>query len=104
MTLWKQTSVEVIELSGTLDRNTIPELWQQAKAWPWDTSTLNLDFSRVESSDSAAMALILHIIQHAKKYHCHIMLRSVPDKLLTLFEVSNALPLIAEHLEVKIEG
>ncbi|GAM54449.1 hypothetical protein JCM19232_1199 [Vibrio ishigakensis] len=50
------------------------------------------------------MALILHIIQHAKKYHCHIMLRSVPDKLLTLFEVSNALPLIAEHLEVKIEG
>lgn len=65
---------------------------------------LNIEFSRVVSSDSAAMALILHLIQHAKKNHCHIMLRSVPDKLLTLFEVSNALPLIAEHLEVNIEG
>lgn len=104
MTLWKQVSTDVIEISGVLDRNSVPALWQQAQSWSWETSTLNIEFSRVVSSDSAAMALILHLIQHAKKNHCHIMLRSVPDKLLTLFEVSNALPLIAEHLEVNIEG
>ncbi len=101
---WSKTCNTEIQLIGVVDRSSVPKLWQQAQQWSWEVSSLSIDLNGIKSSDSSAMALLLHLIQHAKKNHCHIMLRSVPDKLLTLFEVSNALLLISDHLDQNIEG
>ncbi|CAM3984495.1 STAS domain-containing protein [Vibrio neonatus] len=102
--VWHMIDDQHVTLSGMLNRNNIPQLWQQIAQWQPKVERLELDLSAVLSTDSAAMALILHIIDHAKNCDCHIMLRSVPNKLLTLFEVSNAMPLLVEHIEIEIEG
>ncbi|GAD78670.1 STAS domain-containing protein [Vibrio ezurae] len=101
---WTVVDEQHAKLSGVLNRNHIPQLWSQISHWQPQSEQLDIDLSAVLSTDSAAMALILHIIDHAKNRNCHIMLRSVPNKLLTLFEVSNAMPLLVEHIEINIEG
>lgn len=100
---WSVIDASHAELAGVLDRKSVPQLWQQIKRWKPESDSLRINLERVQSSDSAAMALILHLIEHAKNCNCHIMLSSVPEKLLTLFEVSNALPLLKGHLKIEIE-
>jgi phospholipid transport system transporter-binding protein len=100
---WSVIDSSHAELTGILDRKSVPALWQQIKNWKPESDRLQIDLKQAHNSDSAAMVLILHLIEHAKNYHCHIMLSSVPDKLLTLFEVSNALPLLDGHLKIDIE-
>ncbi|CAM3022512.1 lipid asymmetry maintenance protein MlaB [Vibrio rarus] len=102
-TAWNIIDDQHVQLSGVLNRNTIPQLWKQISHWQPKAEQVEISFAEVKTPDSAAMALILHTIEHAKNCHCHIMLRSVPNKLLTLFEVSNAMPLLAGHIEIEIE-
>ncbi len=101
---WTIIDEKHAEIAGILNRNTVPQLWLQVSAWQPSSERLDIDLKKILNSDSAAMALILHLIEHAKNCNCHIMLRSVPNKLLTLFEVSNAMPLLAGHIEIEIEG
>lgn len=101
---WVLIDEQHAKISGVLNRNSVPQLWQQILQWSPSVERLEINLNEVLNSDSAAMALILHLIEHAKNCNCHIMLRSVPNKLLTLFEVSNAMPLLAGHIEIEIEG
>ncbi|OBT17410.1 NTP-binding protein [Vibrio sp. UCD-FRSSP16_10] len=101
---WNIVDDQHATLSGVLNRNSIPKLWKQIQGWQPKTERLDINLKGIVNPDSAAMALILHTIEHAKNRNCHIMLRSVPNRLLTLFEVSNAMPLLAEHIDIETEG
>jgi phospholipid transport system transporter-binding protein len=95
---WAGLDSNAISLTGQINRHTVPQLWREIKVWKPHFAEVVVDLRAVKSSDSAAMALILHLIEHAKKNHCHIILHSVPKKLLTLFEVSNAKSLLNGHI------
>jgi phospholipid transport system transporter-binding protein len=42
--------------------------------------------------------LLIHLIEHAKNKNCHIMFDFVPEKLRTLFQLSNVEALVAQHI------
>ena len=85
-------------LSGELDRDSVPVLWTQIKAQDWSQTNLNVSLEAVSRIDSAGMVMLIHLIQHAKKQNCHIMLGFVPEQLKTLLQLSNVDSLIAQHL------
>lgn len=86
---WQQVAPTQCQLSGNLDRENVPSLWQFLKKRKTDTTQLNIDMSEVKRVDSAGMVMLIHLIEHAKKQNCHIMLSFVPDQLRTLCQLSN---------------
>ncbi|MGL6261367.1 STAS domain-containing protein [Vibrio sp. WXL210] len=88
-----------IHLSGPLDRDTVPALWQQLSTWKPAFEQHRLDLSEIERIDSAGMVMLIHLIEHAKSENCHIMLCFVPEELGTLFRLSNVESLLAEHIK-----
>ena len=89
-----------IALSGLLNRDTVPALWKQLNAWQPQQLTLELNLSEVERVDSAGMVMLIHLLEHAKKQNCHIMLSFVPKQLSTLLALSNVEKHIAEHIKI----
>lgn len=86
-------------LSGSLDRDEVPELWASLKNWTLTGDTADVSLAQVERIDSAGMAMLLHLIENAKKQNCHIMLSFVPEQLRTLFQLSNVESLVAQHIK-----
>ncbi|MEZ8196466.1 MULTISPECIES: STAS domain-containing protein [Vibrio] len=96
---WQQLSDDKFALSGDLDRDTVPALWEYLRAWKTAQTQVNVDLSSVQRIDSSGMVMLIHLIEHAKKQNCHIMLGFVPEQLRTLFQLSNIQPLMAEHIQ-----
>ncbi|MEZ8106196.1 lipid asymmetry maintenance protein MlaB [Vibrio clamense] len=96
---WQQLSDDKFALSGDLDRDTVPALWEYLRAWKIAQTQVNVDLSSVQRIDSSGMVMLIHLIEHAKKQNCHIMLGFVPEQLRTLFQLSNIQPLMAEHIQ-----
>lgn len=91
---------KAIALSGLLNRDTVPALWKLLKAWQPQQLALELNLSEVERVDSAGMVMLIHLLEHAKKQNCHIMLSFVPKQLSTLLALSNVEKHIAEHIKI----
>lgn len=96
---WQQLSDDKFALSGDLDRDTVPALWEYLQAWETVQTQVNIDLAAVQRIDSSGMVMLIHLIEHAKKQKCHIMLGFVPEQLRTLFQLSNIQPLMAEHIQ-----
>jgi len=96
---WQVSSTQQVSLCGDLDRESVPNLWQFAKAWDYPANSLKLDLSQVERVDSAGMVMLIHVLEHAKKQNCHIMLSFVPEQLRTLCRLSNAEAMLLDHIE-----
>ncbi|MFM2588755.1 lipid asymmetry maintenance protein MlaB [Vibrio sp. TBV020] len=96
---WHSSSVNEFELSGELNRETVPKLWRSLKEQQWQGSQIEISLEGLNKIDSAGMVMLIHLIEHAKKQNCHIMLSFVPDELRTLFQLSNVDDFIAEHLK-----
>ncbi|MEI8671868.1 lipid asymmetry maintenance protein MlaB [Vibrio sp. SA48] len=96
---WQPLSSQSVVLSGALDREYVPDLWKFIKQWAPTGSTLDVELKQVERIDSAGMVMLIHLIEHAKKRNCHIMLSFVPEQLRTLFQLSNVESLIAQHIK-----
>ncbi|NVJ58556.1 MAG: STAS domain-containing protein, partial [Vibrionaceae bacterium] len=58
-----------------------------------------VNMEQVKRVDSAGMVLLIHLIEHAKKQNCHIMLSFVPKQLKTLFQLSNVEEFLGGHLK-----
>ena len=97
---WQQDSDNVGALFGALNRDTVPELWAQFKAWQPSQAELEISLAQVERVDSAGMVMLIHLLEHAKKRNCHIMLSFVPTQLSTLLALSNVDKYIAEHIKI----
>ena len=87
-----------ISFKGALDRETVPNLWNKLTEWKPKLEQVKVDLTHVNRIDSAGVVLLLHLIDHAKKQNCHIMLTFVPDQLITLIRLSNVESLFADHL------
>lgn len=96
---WQSESAQQARLSGALDRETVPELWRYLSQWQPEETKLNVSLAEVERIDSAGMVMLIHLIEHAKRQNCHIMLNSVPEQLSTLFQLSNIDQMMAQHIE-----
>ena len=95
---WQVLSTHSCLLQGTVDRVSVPDIWNQIQGWEATEKSVKIDLSKLKRVDSAGLVLLLHLIEHAKKSNCHIMLDSVPDHLLTLIQLSNVELLIADHI------
>ncbi|WP_073602994.1 STAS domain-containing protein [Vibrio aerogenes] len=96
---WHQKDSAHIGLQGTLDRDQVPELWSFAETWVPEESQIELSLKEVGRVDSAGMVFLIHLIEHAKKQNCHIMLRFVPEQLVTLFQLSRVDSLLINHIK-----
>ncbi|MBA5762069.1 STAS domain-containing protein [Vibrio sp. 404] len=96
---WQWVDESRSELSGVLNRDSVPELWAQLKAWQPQQTSLEVSLANVERVDSAGMVMLIHLLEHAKKRNCHIMLSFVPTQLSTLLTLSNVEKYIAEHIK-----
>ncbi|HAS63058.1 MAG TPA: NTP-binding protein [Vibrio sp.] len=96
---WQQVDDSHCELSGVLNRDSVPELWNQLKTWQPQQTSLEVSLAHVERVDSAGMVMLIHLLEHAKKQNCHIMLSFVPTQLSTLLALSNVDKYIAEHIK-----
>jgi phospholipid transport system transporter-binding protein len=96
---WSQEDSAHICLQGALDRDQVPELWSFAKTWVPKESQIELSLKNVGRVDSAGMVFLIHLIEHAKKQNCHIMLRFVPEQLDTLFQLSRVDSLLMNHIK-----
>ncbi len=95
---WQQLSDDKFALSGDLDRDTVPALWEYLRAWKIAQTQVNVDLASVQRIDSSGMVMLIHLIEHAKKRNCHIMLGFVPDQLMTLMRLSNVESILADHI------
>ncbi|OLQ85267.1 NTP-binding protein [Vibrio ponticus] len=97
---WQSSDVNSGALIGALNRDTVPELWNQLKLWQPTQAELEISLAGVERVDSAGMVMLIHLLEHAKKQNCHIMLSFVPTQLSTLLALSNVDKYIAEHIKI----
>ncbi|HAS6349261.1 lipid asymmetry maintenance protein MlaB [Vibrio sp. IRLE0018] len=96
---WQQSTEETICLSGNLDREQVPSLWRFAQSWKAHGGVVELSLKSVQRVDSAGMVMLIHLLEHAKKQNCHIMLSFVPAQLRTLFQLSNVEAVVAKHIQ-----
>ncbi|MBF4425188.1 STAS domain-containing protein [Vibrio anguillarum] len=96
---WHQTDIPIAALSGALDREHVPDLWVFIQKWNPVSTQFEIELKNVERIDSAGMVMLIHLIEHAKKRNCHIMLSFVPEQLRTLFQLSNIDRLMAQHIK-----
>ena len=96
---WQTNGQHSYLLSGNLDRNSVPALWRVLKHQIFPQGEVAVSLEQVVRVDSAGMVMLIHLIEHAKKQNCHIMLSFVPDELHTLFQLSNVEQFVAEHLK-----
>jgi len=92
---WRCIAEARYVLSGALDRESVPLLWEQLKQWDVTANEIELSLEQVKRVDSAGMVMLIHLLEHAKKQNCHIMLSFVPKQLKTLFQLSN----VEQHLD-----
>ncbi|PAU35778.1 NTP-binding protein [Vibrio coralliilyticus] len=96
---WLSVSDGHYQITGALDRESVPALWRSLCNWKVSSSTIEISLEQVERVDSAGMVMLIHLLEHAKKQNCHIMLSFVPKQLLTLFQLSNVEEFIDGHLK-----
>ncbi|ELL9331806.1 lipid asymmetry maintenance protein MlaB [Vibrio fluvialis] len=96
---WQQRNPEQAELSGALDRDTVPGLWTVLQQWQLQGAHCELSLKSVTRIDSAGMVMLIHLLEHAKKQNCHIMLSFVPEQLRTLFQLSNIDAMMSRHIK-----
>ncbi|WP_375321745.1 lipid asymmetry maintenance protein MlaB [Aliivibrio logei] len=93
-----ESNADEICFKGALERETVPNIWKKLTQWKPNITEVKVDLTYVNRIDSAGVVLLLHLIEHAKKQNCHIMLAFVPDQLITLIQLSNVESLFADHL------
>ncbi len=96
--LWEEKE-DGYRISGELSRDTVPQLWSELQSWQPTQKELQVCLKNTTRVDSAGMVMLIHLIQHAKKYHCHIMLSSVPEPLRMLFQLSNVEAVLLDNIQ-----
>jgi len=96
---WHKVQNDSYQITGELDRDSVPALWQELQQWQPESSDIDVNLGNIKRVDSAGMVMLIHLIEHAKKQNCHIMLSFVPKELKTLFQLSNVEEYLDRHLK-----
>lgn len=97
---WQQSTSDKVSLLGDIDRESVPNLWTFIQSWTPQDPKVEIALDHVQRIDSAGMVMLIHLIEHAKKQNCHIMLSFVPEQLSTLLQLSNVESMFAEHIQI----
>ncbi|STJ52880.1 putative anti-sigma factor antagonist [Escherichia coli] len=85
---WMQTG-DTLALSGELDQDVLLPLWEMREEAVKGITCI--DLSRVSRVDTGGLALLLHLIDLAKKQGNNVTLQGVNDKVYTLAKLYNCL-------------
>jgi len=77
-----------LEISGELNFRTAVSLWRESLPLIQQRSDLHFDFSKVKSSNSAGLALILEWLKYAKQAQKNIQFTHVPTQLHSIIAVA----------------
>jgi phospholipid transport system transporter-binding protein len=78
----------VYYVSGDLRFSTVMDLDKKAKRLFGQAPTLNLNFSRISSSDSAGLALIIEWVKFAGQRQQAIKINDLPQNLMQIAKAS----------------
>lgn len=82
-----------LRVTGVLDFSTVTAILSQILQLGGNSEDLKLDFSSLERSNSAGLALLLELLAYARKQNRKISFSGIPTQLLDLARMSNV-----EHL------
>ena len=91
---WMQTG-DTLALSGELDQDVLLPLWEMREEHMesvisrLEKGITCIDLSRVSRVDTGGLALLLHLIDLAKKQGNNVTLQGVNDKVYTLAKLYN---------------
>ena len=77
-------------MTGTLNLESVPALWQQLKAGGMLTAAREADLSAVTNADSAGLAMLVAWRGHCLAVGGALVFRSVPPRILALARLTEA--------------
>ncbi|MCT4701984.1 lipid asymmetry maintenance protein MlaB [Enterobacteriaceae bacterium H20N1] len=83
---WKREGSTLV-LAGELDGDTVQSLWQERAQVMAGVQTFNL--ARLTRVDTAGLALLIHLVDLARKQGGELALQGASDKLQTLVKLYN---------------
>ncbi|CUS47422.1 MAG: ABC-type phospholipid uptake system STAS domain protein MlaB [Idiomarinaceae bacterium HL-53] len=91
---------DAVQVRGQLNRNTVPQAWKERRSWSQGEQSLVLDFSAVESVDSAGLAMLIQLKAELMQQKRELVLHAVNPQLEAFAEVSG----VTELLELKAQS
>jgi phospholipid transport system transporter-binding protein len=68
-------------VKGVLDFDTVPNLTKQAELMLRQSSDASVDFSEVEKTNSAGLALLLEIVRFMQLRNASVQFKNVPEQI-----------------------
>lgn len=87
-----------ILVSGDLDFTSVMSVYKESLVFFVDHYTAVIDFKKVTSSNSAALALIVEWLKYAKTNRKKVKFTNLPEHLLEIVKATDTSPLIFEDL------
>lgn len=84
-------------VTGDLDFTSVVSLWNTSLSLLQNCKDLNFDFSRVTSSNSAGLALLVEWVKLANKQHKKIHFHNIPPQLISIAAVGGVGHILNNH-------
>lgn len=75
-----------IRLKGQLSVDTIPGVLNRSDEWFQGQSSLSVDLSGIDHSDSAGVALLLEWLRRAREQGCRLQYRNLPRQMRAIVD------------------
>lgn len=92
--LLNKLSDDKFSIKGVLMMNTVMSVLNELTSKLNSQSEISIDFSKVENSDSAAVALIIAWLAKAKQRNIKIHLLHLPQQILDIAKASDLLEIL----------
>jgi len=92
--LLKKISDDQFAVSGELMMDTVMSVLNQMNGYLNSQVKISIDFSKVENSDSAALALIIAWLAKAKLSNIDVRLLKLPQQILDIAKASDLLEVL----------
>jgi len=92
--LLTKISDEQFTVSGELMMDTVMSVLNQINGYLNSQSRISIDFSKVENSDSAALALIIAWLAKAKLSNIDVRLQNLPQQIIDIAKASDLLEVL----------
>jgi phospholipid transport system transporter-binding protein len=76
-----QPSADTIALKGVLNFDTVPALMKQAESMLAQSKEASVDFSGVEKTNSAGLALLLEMVRFMQLRKASVQFKNVPEQI-----------------------
>lgn len=85
-------------VSGDLNFQTVMIFLTMSAPFFKENEKMLIDFSSVNKTNSAGLALIFEWIRLGKMHHCQVFFKNIPHELLSIAAISNVSPILKEYI------